>query len=173
MTAAHSTLVLGNSNATEIRPDGYLGKGVDEVVATRQENQDGSWIDARHDGYEARFGFVHRRRLFLKSDGMDVRGEDILEQVRSSKGKAGVPVDVRFHLAPGVSAIATQGGAAAALKLPGGAAWMFRAKNATLHIAESVHVSPLGTRKISQLVLSTVTTIEGASLNWVLQRQAK
>jgi uncharacterized heparinase superfamily protein len=173
MTAAQSTLVLGNSNATEIRPDGFLGKGVEEVVATRQENQDGSWIDARHDGYEARFGYVHRRRLFLKSDGMDLRGEDIIEQARSGKGKAGVPVDVRFHLAPGVTAVATQGGGAAALKLPGGAAWMFRAKNAVLHIADSIHVSPQGSRKTSQLILSTVTTVEGACVNWVLQRQAK
>ncbi len=31
-TAAHSTLVLGNSNSTRIRPDGALGRGVEEVV---------------------------------------------------------------------------------------------------------------------------------------------
>jgi uncharacterized heparinase superfamily protein len=172
-TAAHSTLTLSDSNATEIRSDGYLGKGVDEVVATRQENQDGSWIDARHDGYGARFGFMHRRRIFLKQDGMDVRGEDNLACTRSGKGKAGLAVDVRFHLAPGITAVVTQGGSGAALKIPGGAAWMFRAKNANVEIAESVHVSPLGVRKTTQIVLSTKTTADGASLNWVLQRQAK
>ncbi len=172
-TAAHSTLTLTDTNATEIRSDGFLGKGVDEVTATRQENQDGSWIDAVHDGYEARYGFLHRRRIFLKTDGMDVRGEDRLESSRSGKGKVGLAVDVRFHLAPGVTAVTTQGGTGAALKLPGGAAWMFRARNATIEIADSVHVSPLGTRKTSQLVLSTKTTADGVALNWVLQRQAK
>lgn len=172
-TAAHSTLTLNNSNATEIRPDGFLGKGVDQVIATRQENQDGSWIDAVHDGYDARYGFSHRRRVFLKTDGMDVRGEDRLEATRSSKGKAGLRVDVRFHLAPGVTAVITQGGTGAALKMPGGAAWMFRAKNATIELEDSIHVSHLGTRKTCQLVLSATTTADGAALNWVLQRQAK
>ncbi len=170
-TAAHATLVLNNNDATEIKTDGTLGKGVEEVTATRQENQDGSWIDAVHDGYVARFGFLHRRRVFLKADGMDVRGEDRLEA--SGKGKTGLPVDVRFHLAPGVTAVATQGGAGAALKLPGGAAWMFRAKNAVVRVEDSVQLSATGPRKTTQLVLATVTTTDGASLNWVLQRQAK
>ncbi len=170
-TAAHATLVLNNTDTTEIRTDGTLGKGVEEVTATRQENQDGSWIDGVQDGYAARFGFLHRRRVFLKADGMDVRGEDRLET--TGKGKAGLGVDVRFHLAPGVTAVATQGGAGAALKLPGGAAWMFRAKNAAVRVEESVQLAASGPRKTAQLVLSSSTTAEGAALNWVLQRQAK
>jgi uncharacterized heparinase superfamily protein len=172
-TAAHSTLVLNNCNATDIRPDGFLGQGVDEVTATRQENEDGSWIEAVHDGYVARFGFEHRRRLFLKTDGMDMRGEDRLQVSKASRAKAGLPVDVRFHLAPGVSAITTQGGSGAALKMPGGAAWMFRARGASIAIAESIAIVGDGPRKTTQLVLSTVTATDGVIINWSLQRQAK
>jgi uncharacterized heparinase superfamily protein len=172
-TAAHSTLVLNNANATEMRSDGFLGNGVDEVTATRQENEDGSWIEAVHDGYAARFGFDHRRRLFLKTDGMDMRGEDRLQVTKPGKAKAGLPVDVRFHLAPGVVAITTQGGSGAALKMPGGAAWMFRARGGTIAVTESVSISAEGPRKTTQLVLSTLTAADGVVLNWSLQRQAK
>src|SRR3546814_17636507 len=38
-TAAHSTLVLADSNSTAVLADGTLGKGVAEVELTRQESE--------------------------------------------------------------------------------------------------------------------------------------
>ncbi len=39
-TAAHSTLVLADTNSTNIQPDGSLGKGVEDVAITRSEDND-------------------------------------------------------------------------------------------------------------------------------------
>ncbi|MBC7854015.1 MAG: heparinase II/III-family protein, partial [Pirellulaceae bacterium] len=118
-TAAHSTLVLDDTNSTRIRPDGALGRGVEEVVANRQESEEGSWLDLSHDGYARRFGMRHRRRLFLSADGSDLRGEDALEPVGGRLGRARKGrVDVRFHLASGVEASPTVDGLGALLRLP-------------------------------------------------------
>ena len=38
-TAAHSTLVLADTNSTNIQPDGSLGKGVEDVVDRPQRGQ--------------------------------------------------------------------------------------------------------------------------------------
>lgn len=62
-TAAHSTLTVGDSNSTAIHADGTLGRGVAEVELSRQESDVASRIEASHDGYVRRWGFVHRRQL--------------------------------------------------------------------------------------------------------------
>ncbi len=172
-TPAHSTLTLAGQDSTVLAADGRLAKGVTEAIATRQENGEGTWIDGSHDGYVARSGLRHRRRLFLKANGMDLRGEDRLEPVRASKTGRDHRVDIRFHLAPGVTAVPTQGGAGVALKLPGGAAWMFRARGAVLAVDESISLTPTGPRKTSQIVLSAAAPPQGAVVTWSFRRQAK
>jgi uncharacterized heparinase superfamily protein len=172
-TAAHSSLVLNDSNSTEVRSDGLLGKGVNEVTAVRRENADGIWVDAAHDGYGARYGLTHRRRVFLSADGFDMRGEDLLEA--NGKGKktttAKLPVAVRFHLAPGVVAIPLQGNSGAALKLPNGNAWMFRCKGADMQLEESIAIEDGKPRRTHQLVLrADISAAQGASINWLFQR---
>src|SRR5690606_1870495 len=77
-TAAHSTLVLDDSNSTAILPDGSLGKGVSEVELERQETEQGGRLEIVHDGYARRLGFVHRRILMLSNEGRELCGEDVL-----------------------------------------------------------------------------------------------
>jgi uncharacterized heparinase superfamily protein len=172
-SAAHSNLVLNDSNSTEIRSDGLLGKGVNEITAVRRENADGIWVDAAHDGYATRFGLVHRRRLFLSADGFDVRGEDILEpgsKLRKT-GSPDIPVAVRFHLAPGITAIPLQGNSGAALKLPNGNAWMFRCKGADMQLEESIAIEDGKPRRAHQLVLrANIPVADGGAINWLFQR---
>ncbi|WP_375197660.1 heparinase II/III family protein, partial [Sphingobium sp.] len=71
-TAAHSTLVLDDSNSTALLPDGTLGKGVTEVELNRQESESGSRLDLSHDGYVRRMGYVHRRLLLISGDGREI-----------------------------------------------------------------------------------------------------
>ena len=63
-TAAHSTLVLHDTNSTELLAEGSGGRRPREVLAGRQEDEDGNhWLDLEHDGYLAVFGAPHRRPL--------------------------------------------------------------------------------------------------------------
>jgi uncharacterized heparinase superfamily protein len=172
-TAAHSSLVLNDSNSTEVRSDGLLGKGVSEITAVRRENTDGIWVDAAHDGYGTRYGLTHRRSLFLSADGFDIRGEDVLEPYGKSKstGHSSLPATVRFHLAPGVVVIPLQGNSGAALKLPNGNAWMFRCKGADMQLEESIAIEDGKPRRTHQLVLrADVSSAEGGAINWLFQR---
>ncbi len=103
MTAAHSTLVVGDRNSAEVQPGGGLRRGPAEMTLDRQEEQGAVWIEASHDGYLGRFGILHRRRLFLAADGADLRGEDRIapaEGRRIPKKTLGTPFAIRFHLHP-------------------------------------------------------------------------
>ena len=77
-TAAHTTLVLADTNSTAILPDGSLGKGVEDVAIERSEDNDCSRLEASHDGYVRGFGLVHKRSLMLGNDGKELRGADQL-----------------------------------------------------------------------------------------------
>lgn len=170
-TAAHSTLVLGDSNSTALNADGTLGKGVVEVELSRQESEPTSRIEASHDGYGRRFGFKHRRLLALGNDGRDLRGEDMLLPEGRKRRRDTVPFAIRFHLSPEVEVAPTSDGQAAFLRLPGQRLWQFRAKGAALTIEESLWVNAAG-RPVTtrQLVLSGEAPPGGASISWAFHR---
>lgn len=170
-TAAHSTLVVDNSNSTAIHPDGTLGRGVGEMELNRQETDTASRIEASHDGYVRRHGVIHRRRLALGADGRDVRGEDsLIPSGRRKKGGA-IPFAIRFHLHPGVQISPTADGAGALLRTPSGAAWQFRAGGAALGIEESVWIDGRGIpRETQQLVLTGESPAGGTSISWLFHR---
>ena len=154
-TAAHSTLVVGDSNSTAIHADGTLGRGVAEVELSRQETEAASRIEASHDGYARRFGFLHRRQLALAGDGRDLRGEDMLLPAGKKRRVETIPFAIRFHLAPGIRVSPTADGLAALLRLPNGPIWQFRCRGATLVAEDSVWIDPDGRPQPSQqLVLS-------------------
>ena len=171
-TAAHSTLVLDDTNSTRIRPDGALGRGVDEVVANRQESEEGSWLELSHDGYARRHGVVHRRRIFVSADGTDVRGEDALEAAgarhrRAPKGR----IDVRFHLAPGVEATPTADGQGALLRLPDGRLWQFRARGGGLAVEASLWIAPDGRPRATQQLV--VAAAAADTVAWTFKRTGR
>ena len=170
-TAAHSTLTLGDSNSTAIHVDGTLGRGVTEVELSRQESDAASRIDASHDGYVRRWGFVHRRQLLLTGDGRELRGEDALLP-RGRKRRVGATgFAIRFHLGRGVQAAGTADGQAAILRLPGGALWQFRCRGGALGIEDSVWIDGEGRPvAVQQLVVTGEAATGGASVSWAFKR---
>ena len=177
-TAAHSTLIVGDSNSTAIHPDGTLGRGVAEVELSRQESDAASRIEASHDGYVRRWGFVHRRQLMLTGDGRELRGEDALLPRGRKRRPGATPFAIRFHLGAGVEASATADGLAAILRIPGqgskaSALWQFRCRGGALGIEDSLWIDGQG-RPIAtqQLVVTGEAAAGGASVSWALKRAA-
>ena len=136
-TAAHSTLVLADTNSSELRPEG-LGRRIEAVECERAEANGAQWLDATHDGWLRQFGVRHRRRLYLSESGDDLRGEDELEAGAEIAPPA---FAVRFHLHPGVVASLQQDEAGVLLRLPSGVGWRLRAKGARVAIEESIFLA--------------------------------
>ncbi|KQU53283.1 heparinase [Sphingomonas sp. Leaf339] len=170
-TAAHSTLTLGDSNSTAIHADGTLGRGVAQVELSRQESEAASRIEASHDGYVRRWGFLHRRQLMLTGDGRELRGEDALLPAGRKRRADMTEFALRFHLGRGVEVSPTADGQAALLRLPGGAMWQFRCRGGTLGIEDSVWMDGEGRPiEIQQLVVGGEAAAGGAHISWVLKR---
>lgn len=170
-TAAHSTLILADSNSTAILGNATLGKGVTEVELDRQETDAGSRVEISHDGYVKRFGLVHQRILTLASDGRELRGEDILLPGNGGRKPALSTFAARFHLAPGVEATPTADAMGALLRIDGGPLWQFRVRGAKLGIDDSIWIDGSGRpNPTQQLVASGEAPAGGASISWTLKR---
>lgn len=177
-TAAHSTLIIAETNSTRIREGsgGALGLGVEEVTIQARGSEQGHWLEATHDGYARRFGMMVRRRLFLSPDGQDLRGEDLIEAAPKSllKRRPERDFDLRFHLGPGVTATPTADGAGALLRLPQGRAWAMKTRGGAVSIEPSLWVDPAGTiHRTQQLVISGRTQMAAANIGWSFKRAGK
>jgi uncharacterized heparinase superfamily protein len=169
-TAAHSTLVLDDSNSTAILPDGTLGKGVTEVEIDRRENEQGSRLEMSHDGYARRHGLIHRRTLILPPSGRELRGEDVLFPAPRAKRRGDTAFALRFHLATGISASLTADGQGALLRIAGGPLWQFRTSDGALSIEESLWVDGDGRpHPVEQLVVTATSPAGGASIGWIFK----
>ena len=160
-TAAHSTLVVGDTNSAELLPEG-LGRVPVVVDAQRQEANGAHWLETSHDGYKPLNGAVHHRRLYVAESGEDIRGEDGIE------GPTALPFAVRFHLHPAVVPTMQQDGKSVVLRLPGGTVWSLRGKGGELVLEESVYLGTGEPRPTQQVVLQCGTDVQKAE--WALTK---
>lgn len=170
-TAAHSTLVLADTNSTAILADGSLGKGVEDVSISRSEDNDASRIEASHDGYARAFGLIHKRSLMLGNDGKEVRGADQLTPRGRKKVRGAVGYAVRFHLGPSVEATITADGMGAILRSPGAPPWNFRCRGGQLSLDESLWIDGRGlAQRSTQLAVTGEVSAMGGEIGWQFRR---
>jgi uncharacterized heparinase superfamily protein len=159
-TAAHSTLVIGDVNSSEILAAGGLGLRPSTVEAERREFDGNLLLETSHDGYSKPFGIIHHRSFYLAADGSDVRGEDRLA------GPGVAPVAIRFHLHPDVqvSPVADENGVI--LKLPDGSGWKFRCKGGKTAVSDSVYLGDGMPRRTEQIVISAQHQKAESTFKW-------
>ena len=164
-TAAHSALVVDDSNSIELPGAGGPGAPVSVVLCNRREADGNIWIESSHDGYVGRFGLTHGRHLYLSVDGGDLRGLDTLT------GEAGRAFAVRFHLHPEVRASMVQDGEVVLIRMPRGGGWRFLCAGGILALEESVYRGRAGeARRCQQIVISGPLSGEGAVIKWRFTR---
>jgi uncharacterized heparinase superfamily protein len=169
-TAAHSTLALADSNSTALNGDGSLGRGVVEIEMNRRDKGGVVRLEASHDGYVQRHGFIHRRQIGLSKEGDELRGEDVL--LPGGRHKAdNAAFAIRFHLGPGVDVTPTADNRGALLRIEGGPAWHFRCRGTGLMIDESIWIDEKSRiTETKQLVLAGETAPGGATIGWLFRR---
>ncbi len=152
-TAAHSTVVVENTNSTQISPDGGLGRRPSVVEVKRNESDGSNWVEALHDGYGPNFGLTHKRRLYVSADGEDIRGQDTID--RTGEGLDEGNFAIRFHLHPDVRPTLPKNGNGALLQMSSGSRWQLRASGGKMTLEDSVYLSGPGQmERTRQVVVS-------------------
>ena len=177
-TAAHSTLVLDDTNSTAVLINGRLGSGVSEVEVDRrtlagERGSGATRLEASHDGYQSRYGLTHRRILILRDDGTELRGEDLLVPARGKGARGKVGFAIRFHLGPGIQVGQSPDGQGVGLALPDGTYWQFRAGGGEVTVEESLWADgrghPVGT---TQIVVQGMVSRGGGTFAWLFKKMS-
>ena len=188
-TAAHSALTLEETSSTRLVAKGWarallgprVAAGPEPVKARRNEEDLGVWLEASHEGYRREFGLSLRRRLFLASDGGDLRGEDSLyrpvEDGAPDNPELRFRFSIRFHLHPSVRASLSRDSLSALLVAGNGDGWRFRTDGGPVRLERSVYLAAGGKpERSTQLVVSGEAEPYGGGerppnrVRWAFQR---
>jgi len=167
-TAAHSTVVVDDTNSATLGADGSIAEGPESVKVVRRDRDGATWIDSDHDGYLDALGLIHKRRLYAGAEGADVRGEDTLTHLRQRR-RRGRQFAVRFHLHPDVRCAMTEDRRAVLLRLQGGSVWQMRAAGASIGIDESVYAGDGATRRRTSQVTLIGPIEDTTTVKWALK----
>lgn len=107
-TGAHNTLLVGGRDQSEQRGTFHWGRRARVRTRRVELRADGGRVDAEHDGYAARGGPHHRRRVEVAGGAVEV-----LDTLSPCSGP--VEVALHWHVAPGLEVALQDGGVAIAL----------------------------------------------------------
>lgn len=179
-TAAHSTVTINDGSSCRFlvgtamarRFGEVITEGPTDVPVERDEEQGAPIVAASHDGYVARFGLIHERRLKLSPSGHRLDGIDHFRPIgggRVSIGAGKSSFAVRFHLHPSVSAQLLDEPGHVLLTLGDGESWQFAADHVA-ELEESIFFSEThGNRRSTQIVLNGIAQTRDTA-SWWLQR---
>lgn len=163
-TAAHSTATVNETSSCRFLTGPGLGDRLGEIIISgpttvsveRGQQEGGSVVVARHDGYVERYGIMHERRLKLSATGDRLEGSDSFTTPSGKPiGRSGKDsFAIRFHLHPSVVASRREGGRVIELALPEGEVWGFEVASGEAVLEESVLLSEVrGAQQTSQIVV--------------------
>lgn len=143
------------------------------VAARRIEAEPGILLETAHDGYGARFGLAHERRLYVDHAKDELRGEDRLLPLRldSQQVPYALPYCVRFILDPQVLVSLTRDKRSVLLRGPSGQGYWFRNDASDLSVEMAVVFENGIPRKSQQIVLRGAAKTDSPSrIRWKLSR---
>lgn len=178
-TAAHSTASLNDTSSCRFLNRPGLSQRFGEVVVSGPQNvtvergqeEGGTVILARHDGYAERYGVIHHRRLQLSATGDRLDGADLFTTPRGQPGKrtGKDAFAIRFHLHPSLEALQAEAGGPIELVFVDGEMWQFEA-TLDANLEDSIFFSDVhGNRPSLQIVLFGRVQ-QQAEVSWSFRR---
>ena len=162
-SAAHSTLVINNTNSSSSENYKNLKINVKREVTSGFEI-----VSSGHNGYENLFSTLHKRTLKLDARGSLLKGIDNIISGPKMNFK------IHFHLHPKVNVRLTRNKERILLLIPSGGWEFFISKNnikLNLNIEESIYVEDNGqVKKSSQFIINGETSNSGAQIEWCLSK---
>ncbi len=165
-TAAHSTLTFANTNSSDVIAQGMGSRRIRQVNTRRRELDRNLLLESSHDGYAEPFGVQIFRSLYLAQDGLDLRGEDVVQAETGS----GRPFHIRFHLHPDIQASVAEGGKKALIRLPTGRGWTLIVSDGDLSVEDSIYCPNGKPQRTTQLVITGRHARRTETVKWRLSR---
>ena len=166
-SAAHSTIIINNTNITEIRENQSNKKFPKEVFFDSIDNEETLILSGTHNGYLNKYKKVCKRELLVHKKMNLIKGEDIIISSKSNFEKT--IYHIRFHLMPGISTTVTENKKNVIMKTAKNNMWVFKSNDEIL-IEKSIYVNNDIALESSQIVITGVTNSLKSRIQWSLEQ---
>ena len=166
-SAAHSTIVLNNTNISElVEKKAY--KRIPKMLLFRiNQNKENITWEGSHDGYRDNFKSIIKRKLLIPKNNFKLIGQDsIIPTKRYSKK---ILYNIRFHLTPICQCVLTNNQKSVFIKTKNHS-WVFESEN-KLKLENSIYISDgLSINKTKQIVISGYNLLTKKTINWSISK---
>ena len=164
LTSAQSTLSLNDTSVTKFERNKLINsvfgnsiKNTFKIINLNLvENKNQIKFTASHNGYEKKFGCIHKREISIDRLTSQLRGFD--EIIKKKDGKP-LNYSLRFHLYPGLIAVKTMSGNSVLIKISKNKSLIFTVIDEPILLEKSIF---LGGNKILD---NTCVTVSGNLVN--------
>ncbi len=166
-SAAHSTIILQNTNISEIKENNPHIRFPQSVSFNSENHNNNTIFEGSHNGYVKKFKRVIKRRLQINSKENKIFGEDSIIPVKTSKDR--IIFHIRFHLVDGVSLNFTNNKKNIILKSKLNNMWLFKSET-ELVLEDSILVDMNKTMPTKQIVIKGVLNNNKLVKKWSLEK---
>ena len=143
-TAAHSTLYINDTSSCVFQKNKFINKVYGNSLILQHkiinknylDNKNYYSISASHNGYEKRFGYLHKRSVIISKSDDKIFGQDELKKTKNYFGK--LNYFVRFHIYPGTKIVKTKAGNSILISLSNGEGWLLSSKTNDFEIEKNI-----------------------------------
>ncbi len=166
-SAAHSTIVLENTNISEIRDNQPHIKYPQMVSFKKQIENSKHAVEASHNGYIKKYKKIIKRKIIFQENENYLTGEDSI--ISSTSKNKELVFHIRFHILHNVLITQTNNKRSVILKTERGNIWLFKA-NIDIELEESVYMDKNNVKETKQIVLKGITKQNREKINWSLSK---
>ena len=165
-SAAHSTIILKNTNISEIKAKNPHIKFPQEVLFESNEFEKTTDFEGSHNGYLRKFNKIIKRKITFNKNEDKIFGEDSIISPKLNKNKT--IYHIRFHLMPEITTNLTKNKKNIILKTKKNKIWLFKSSS-LLELEKSIYIDNNTTKETQQIVIRGSTDLTKKIEKWSLE----
>ena len=166
-SAAHSTIILQNTNISEIKEENPHIKFPQSVTFQSDSYLGYKIYEGSHNGYQRRFNRIIKRKLKISDKDNKIYGEDSIISIKSNESK--IIYHIRFHLTDGFVFNFTNNKKNIILRSNSKNMWVFKS-DVELEVEDSIIVDKNTTIPTKQIVIKGITNKKKDTRTWSLEK---
>jgi len=166
-SAAHSTIILDNTNISEINENSFNQDFTKKVYFETKDDENLLKLSGTHNGYLTNYKKICKRTLNISKKKELIEGEDTIISTKSIIKKN--VYHIRFHLMPEISTTITENKKNIIIRTKKNNIWMFRSNN-EMQIEKSIYVKNDLAIETTQIVICGITSKPNTKIKWSLEK---
>ena len=143
-TAAHSTLYINDTSSCVFQKNKFINRIYGSSLVQKHKIINRNYTDeknfysvsASHNGYEKKFGYIHKRSIIILKNEDKIFGQDELKKTKNYPNL--LNYFIRFHIYPSTKIVKTKAGNSILISLSNGDGWLLKSEANNFNIEKNI-----------------------------------